>query len=116
MLRAGVLELGNQNELLHPGRGIAFNFTGNAIAKCLYITHTLLYLPDVQLTEGDVVLGVILAKYTQSDYARTTCIARDYNAKTLVRDIRAHGISIAGTRSTPRAALSDLVRHPALYK
>jgi RNA-dependent RNA polymerase len=52
-------------------------------------THTLLDLPDVQLTEEEVVLGVILAKSTQPRLRKDRAYRVRLQAETLVRDIRA---------------------------
>jgi hypothetical protein len=52
------------------------------------MTHTLLDLPDVQLTEEEVVLGVIPAKSTQPRLRKDRMPVR-LHAETLVRDIRA---------------------------
>jgi RNA-dependent RNA polymerase len=53
------------------------------------MTHTLLDLPDVQLTEEEVVLGVILAKSTQPRLRKDRAYRMRLHAETLVRDIRA---------------------------
>jgi len=53
------------------------------------ITHTLLDLPDVQLTEEEAVLGVILANSTQPRLRKDRMYRMRLHAETLVRDIRA---------------------------
>ena len=53
------------------------------------MTHTLLDLPDVQLTEEEVVLGVILAKSTQPQLRKDRAYRMRLHAETLVRDMRA---------------------------
>ena len=53
------------------------------------MTHTLLDVPDVQLTEEEVVLGVILAKSTQPRLRKDRAYRMRLHAETLVRDIRA---------------------------
>jgi RNA-dependent RNA polymerase len=52
-------------------------------------THTLLDAPDVQLTEEEVVLGVILAKSTQPRLRKDRTYRVRLHAETLVRDMRA---------------------------
>jgi RNA-dependent RNA polymerase len=52
-------------------------------------THTLLDLPNVQLTEEEVVLGVILAKSTQPRLRKDRAYRMRLHAETLVRNIRA---------------------------
>jgi RNA-dependent RNA polymerase len=72
----------------------------NKVAKGLYdrflremrhvcMAHTLLDLPDVQLTEEEVVLGVILAKSIQPRLRKDRAYRMRLHAETLVRDIRA---------------------------
>jgi RNA-dependent RNA polymerase len=53
------------------------------------MTHTLLDLPDAQLTEEEVVLGVILAKSTQPRLRKDRTYRMRQHSETLVRDIRA---------------------------
>ena len=57
--------------------------------QSICMTHTLLDLPDVQLTEEEVVLGVILAKSTQPRLHKDRTYRVRLHAETLVRDIRA---------------------------
>jgi RNA-dependent RNA polymerase len=53
------------------------------------MTHTLLDSPDVQLTEEEVVLGVILAKSTQPRLRKDRMYRMRLHVETLVRNIRA---------------------------
>jgi RNA-dependent RNA polymerase len=86
--------------LIQHTLGIAETQKENADAEGLYgrflremryvcVTHTVLDSPDVQLTEEEVVLGVILAKSTQPRLRKDRAYRMRLHAETLVRDIRA---------------------------
>jgi RNA-dependent RNA polymerase len=66
------------------------------------MTHTLLDLPDVQLTEEEVVLGVILAKSTQPRLRKDRAYRMRLHAETLVRDIRARIVPAEEGQRTER--------------
>ena len=66
------------------------------------MTHTLLDLPDVQLTEEEVVLGVILAKSTQPRLRKDRAYRMRLHAETLVRDIRARIVPAEEGRRTEK--------------
>ena len=94
--------------------------------RSICMTHTLLDLPDVQLTEEEVVLGVILAKSTQPRLRKDRTYRVRLHAETLVRESSRQkkasgqrrtfgivyrrrgqcgaGLSITGTRNTSRAS------------
>jgi RNA-dependent RNA polymerase len=70
--------------------------------RCVCMTHTLLDLPDVQLTEEEVVLGVILARSTQPRLRKDRAYRMRLHAETLVRDIGARIVPAEGGQRTER--------------
>jgi RNA-dependent RNA polymerase len=70
--------------------------------RCVCMTHTLLDSPDVQLTEEEVVLGVILAKSTQPRLRKDRGYRMRLHAETLVRDIRSRIAPAEGGQRTDK--------------
>jgi RNA-dependent RNA polymerase len=81
-IAAGTPETDNEE-----AKGLYDRFLGEM--RCVCMSHTLLDLPGVQLTEEEVVLGVILAKSTQPRLRKDRAYRMRLHAETLVRDIRA---------------------------
>jgi RNA-dependent RNA polymerase len=70
--------------------------------RYICMTHTLLDLPDVQLTEEEVVLGVILAKSKQPQLRKDRAYRMRMHADTLVRDMRARIVPAEEGQRTER--------------
>jgi len=79
-------------------KGIYDHFLQEMRNVCM--THTLLDLPDVHLTEEEVVLGVILAKSTQPRLRKDRAYRMRLHAETLVRDICARIVPAEGGQRT----------------